>query len=848
MGVPMGYHSVCDTDICTGCGACCNACSSLAISMRYDTDDDGSLRPLVDENRCSECGQCRTICPALHPPKNNNSTTPDCYAVCADNEIRGQSSSGGAFTLLATEVLNNGGFVSAVSFGERFRPQHVIVSRTEDLAPLRGSKYVQSDTELVFSRIKRLLDDGKQALFVGCPCQVAGLNAYLQRDYDKLVTVDFVCNYAPPYFIFEKYLEENFGIDAIDGVRFRIKRHGWVSDVHRVTLKGGTSEDRRSYNDQYQRGYHPRLFMRRVCENCRFSGMPRQADLTIGDFWDIKLHNQQFDDTRGTSLVLVNNDKGRSLFAAVRSRMQLCEPVPLEMLRYNRPPKAHPHWARDRFYDLVKTVPFNKAVDYALNNKFDIGIFGVWSERNYGSELTYFALYKAVAALGLQVQMIERPSDASWRPNTGPVLFRNNPYPRHALSGLYETKFDMNELNRRFDTFIVGSDQMWHHDLHEPWGRVCYLDHVYNHKKKIAYATSFGREYWNGTQTEKEETAFHLKDFDHISVRETSGVAICSDCFNVEADWVLDPVFLCPTEQFEAIAEKSDMQTGESYIGVYMLDITPEKQRLLDKVQMSLGLGVNVISDAFKNGALGECDLEVKRDAFIEDWLKNIVQSDFVVTDSFHGMCFAIIFRKPFIAISNKARGVVRFNDLLKTINLTQRLVSESELPEDVAPFLAEIDYDTVHLILSRERERSLAWLKNAIFADKHRRLSEYDVLLKKVGEMGQCLSYELRNNKQAVNRHEQIVMRHGEIASRHEDAVNRHQQWIDSRDVSIQDYQERISDLEARLQQLELGYLARFRRRVKRAIMPVVDVVLPRDSKGRQKVRSVYRRLRGLK
>lgn len=794
--------------LCTGCGACVNACPQSAVTYFYHEAEDGSLAAKIDHAQCIHCGQCEEICPLLAEQENKNQAVTECYAVWAQDEIRRASSSGGIFTVLAEYVLSRGGYVCGVAYGSDFRAEHVIISDIKQLHRLRRSKYVQSYVGDVYYKIKKLLNQGDTVLFVGTPCQAAGLKAYAGKHYGNLLMVDIYCNYTPPYPVFYKYLAENYELQNVKQIDFRVKKYGWISDIHNVIYKDGRMEERRAYNDDFQRAYHPKLLMRKTCEQCRFAGSPRQGDLSIADFWHIGEFFPELDDKKGTSCVVVNNTKGRRLFEEVQDKLQMCRKVPLSCMKYNRGETTKAHAGRSRFYQLIKHRSFHEAVDYALNGKYDAVLWGNWSEKNYGSQLTYYALFETIRSLGMEVMMVERPKDAVWAPNEGAVLFAEPPFPQGTLHPLYPDKVSMYELNEKSSIFIVGSDQIWHRNLYNDFGRVAFLDYIFNDKKKIAYASSFGREYWTGDERETQEAAFFLKDFDHISVREKSGVDVCRKYFHVETAWVLDPVFLCPKEKYLALAEKSKQRNGH-YIGGYILDPDTCKEQVLRQVQAGLGEEAHIILDAFRetNFEFGTLESEtseyenkitVQKGAYCEDWLRNIIYSDFVVTDSFHGMCFAIMFHKPFAAVVNESRGKVRFTDLLEVLGLQERLVDAAEFDIQKVKRLAKqgIDYGFVDAVLDRERTRSLQWLEHALYEKKRCEMTAYDILLKKMqdGERiaesyGQRLPYiehELGNRAWDVGVHRKELDEHARLLGERKWDIEVHRKELDERKWDI--------------------------------------------------------------
>ena len=311
---------------CCGCAACFNSCPVDAIEMRENRD--GFLYPYVKEEVCINCGKCVRACPEL-TPKFSNREEPACFAAYAEDEVRMKSSSGGFFTLLAENVLKTGGCVCGVAMDEEFSAEHRIICSAEELGKLRGSKYVQSRVGTVYREIKKLLDEGKHVLFSGVPCQVAGLKGYLHRNYENLFTVDVVCHGVPSPGVFRKYRTEKYGKN-LKSFQFRTKEFGHNCNHCIATLKNGKRIVGNQANDAYERAFHGSLMLRSSCGECSFAPLPRQGDLTLGDFWHIAKYNPGFASEKGVSLVLINSEKWEKACADTCSRLNLCAPVPLD--------------------------------------------------------------------------------------------------------------------------------------------------------------------------------------------------------------------------------------------------------------------------------------------------------------------------------------------------------------------------------------------------------------------------------------------------------------------------------------------------------------------------------------
>lgn len=177
---------------CYGCSACVYSCPFGAITM--ERDSEGFRYPVVDEEKCTGCGKCRKICPSICPKDMSNAPEPESYAVWADDKLRMDSTSGGAFTLIARNILAQGGVVCGVVMDEKFHIFHTIATNEKEIEPMRRSKYVESDLGDMFPRIKELLEKGTKVLFTDTPCQVAGLKAYLGNKREGLIAVDLMCH------------------------------------------------------------------------------------------------------------------------------------------------------------------------------------------------------------------------------------------------------------------------------------------------------------------------------------------------------------------------------------------------------------------------------------------------------------------------------------------------------------------------------------------------------------------------------------------------------------------------------------------------------------------------------
>ena len=279
------------------------------------TDSEGFLYPAVNKEDCIDCGLCEKVCHELHPYEERKPL--NVYAaINKDEEIRLKSSSGGIFYLLAEKTISEGGVVFGARFDEDWQVVIDYAETMEGIKPFMGSKYVQARTATAFKDAEAFLKQGRKVLFSGSPCQIAGLNHYLRKEYDNLTTVDFVCHGVPSPKVWQRYLDEvvTSGKRAINDVKFRNKSNGWKK--FNFVLSYNQEEKTHSLCSWHQQNHYMRAFLsdmilRPSCHECRAKQGSSHSDITIADFWGIHIEMPEMDDDKGTGLVLVNTDKGR---------------------------------------------------------------------------------------------------------------------------------------------------------------------------------------------------------------------------------------------------------------------------------------------------------------------------------------------------------------------------------------------------------------------------------------------------------------------------------------------------------------------------------------------------------
>lgn len=321
---------------CCACGACVSICPKSAISFK--NDEYGFAYPEIDRALCIECGMCKRVCAFQNKDKENSPV--DAYAAAVnDSKKIMNSTSGGAFAVLAEETLKQEGIVFGAALekeNDLFTVHHIAIDNINDLQKILKSKYVQSATEDCYIKAKEYLDKGKLVLYSGTPCQIAGLKGYLGRTYDNLITVDLICHGVPSLDLFRNYIaeiEKRENISITD-FQFRDKEKGWDLFNRIEYTDSNNSQKYTSFNSESINYSYMDLFMelnslRENCYTCKYAGANRPADITIGDYWGInKVHSEwlvenggKLNSKKGISCVILNTEKGIDFFKRIKPQI-----------------------------------------------------------------------------------------------------------------------------------------------------------------------------------------------------------------------------------------------------------------------------------------------------------------------------------------------------------------------------------------------------------------------------------------------------------------------------------------------------------------------------------------------
>lgn len=360
-------------DACCGCGACKNICPCQCISMTEN--DEGFIIPCIDDSICVECGMCLKTCPASDEKCEITQTEKNVYVGYNKSEDeRKVSSSGGIFVLLAKKILDEyNGVVFGAAFNEKQNLAHIRVDCLNDLNRVLTSKYVQSDCSRVFPKVLEDLKFGKKVLFSGTPCQVEGLEKYIQlqkvteetrlKINDNLYTIDFVCHGVPSNGVwrsYKSYLEDEFKSNIIQ-TNFRSKRNGWHDYNFETMFENG-----KMFTESHELNVYMRQFLldkniRLSCLQCKNKGNGYYSDITLADAWKIEKVCQKWADDKGTSLFITRSQKGEFLLRSIQSQLEIMNADYEDWCKFN-PSLAKAtsgSQERERFFDDYKKLSIN---------------------------------------------------------------------------------------------------------------------------------------------------------------------------------------------------------------------------------------------------------------------------------------------------------------------------------------------------------------------------------------------------------------------------------------------------------------------------------------------------------
>lgn len=378
---------ICEFANCTGCSACLNICPSNAISMKED--QFGFLKYSINQTICIDCNLCKKICPNIDDNYSRLKHIPRkvLASYVQSKELLSTCTSGGLATCISEYFLNE--FDNSIVYGcqsTSFKAIHQGVTDISELYKFKGSKYIQSDLSISFKEIKANLLNNKKILFIGTPCQVSGLLSFLKKKYDNLYTIDLLCHGVSSSKYLASYLKsENLNVDIISNISFR-KKGKKETDIRYGTYVYNSSKCIYSKSAPYNKfilGFFRGLTINDSCFHCKYNSIERVGDISLGDFWGVKLSNKSLSKNKGISLVLVNSENGEHIISKIKNRIHAEEKDINDALNSNRCLK----------YNASKPIDYEKFRElYTLkqNNVFNDKI---WYKISINSKLHFYKSY-----------------------------------------------------------------------------------------------------------------------------------------------------------------------------------------------------------------------------------------------------------------------------------------------------------------------------------------------------------------------------------------------------------------------------------------------------------------------
>lgn len=353
------YLKTKDKKTCNGCTACALVCPKGAIKMVGD--NEGFIYPHIIQDKCVECGKCLKTC--SNYAKKQDSKYIACAAINKDEKILLNSTSGGAFSALTNKLFNYEDSVCyGVAYNENLEVVHMRATSKNEAEKFRGSKYLRSNILGIYEQVKKDLKEGKRVLFTGTPCQCAGLNTYLNKDYPNLILIDIICHSNPSPKVFKRYIKglELKRSTKVKNYSFRAKSNGWNNLKPIVEYENGIIEEETTFLTAFLRA----IINRPCCYDCKFIKPYNFADITLGDFWGVEKLTNISDYQNGTSLVLLNTKKGQDFFEGIQGLALYKLDEDIDVFKYNHKKPDNPHRNREKFFNKLDNIKDKDILEY----------------------------------------------------------------------------------------------------------------------------------------------------------------------------------------------------------------------------------------------------------------------------------------------------------------------------------------------------------------------------------------------------------------------------------------------------------------------------------------------------
>lgn len=599
-------------------------------------------------------------------------------AYNTDNNIRLKSSSGGVFYSLAKQIIKNGGVVFGAVWTSDWRVKIVPAENLGEITSMMGSKYVCADMGDSREKCKEFLDAGRVVLFTSTPCQIHSLKRFLGKEYENLYTCEICCHGVMPIKIWRDYLEtiENKN-NPIVNINMRDKTHGWRDFSFRVDYSNGETFIESFKNNLYMQAFLSDKYLKSCCYNCKYKNDYSVADFCIGDFWGISGQLECEETDKGVSFIEVQTDKAQKMLS-VNNDLFIEEIKKEDILKFNG--GKHNVICEERREKYSKDI-------FVKRDK--IGIVTLYLNYNIGGILQAYALQQTLYKLGYDNDII------TYDKGNFPEIHIDfvNTHLKTKTLDFYQGYKTLRE--DEYSTYVVGSDQVWRKKYAEEYWKDYFLKFAERwNVKRIAYAASFGIDdinEWQFTETEDEQIKTYLSKFNDISCREISGVKIVENRYKLNSTLVCDPTLLLNVSDYVNIIKDMPARSGDVFI--YTLEETLESI-----VAVRQFIKINRLSAIM-------CD-----DRSVQDWLACMYGCKYVVTDSYHGCLFAMMFKKPFICVKNNVRGDARINTLVEKFHLESNVLDNwGQLS------FAKFNYEDKSEMINQYKAESLNWLINAL-------------------------------------------------------------------------------------------------------------------------------------
>lgn len=351
---------------CCGCTACFNACPKQAIEMKPDSE--GFLYPSVDENKCIQCGLCDRVCPIKNDTLKEEHDPQGYIVRNKDAAIVKDSTSGGSFTVFAKHIFANNGVVFGAGYDSEMNVVCKKATNLDELAEMRGSKFVQSKLDTTYSEIKKLLNEGTLVMFTGTPCQVGGLVSFLGKKPENLLCVDFVCRGVPSPKLWRNYIDmmQAKYKSKIVAAKFKNKTYGYHATTMKIDFENGKTWYGSGRIDPMMKSFVSEMASRPSCGQCHFKGIRRPSDITMFDCYEFAKITGKHDDDLGYTSLFIHSEKGNQYFKAVKNDFDVLEVPVSELVTENGIMvcnSAKPSAKREKFYEAAGRLPIDQAMN-----------------------------------------------------------------------------------------------------------------------------------------------------------------------------------------------------------------------------------------------------------------------------------------------------------------------------------------------------------------------------------------------------------------------------------------------------------------------------------------------------